>query len=220
MMDIVMEERPDYRAEKKGYESLSTIDLLTLIMGENNSETMNAAREIYKLADCKLTKLRMLKENDLTSVKEIGTARAKAILASFELGKRISMAIPEREDLSSSLAIYNFMHPKVQYLDQEEFWILLMNNNCKLIKAEKISHGGLTETLVDVRVILKEALLNSATVLACCHNHPSGNSRPSRSDDKITEKIRKACETMRVYFLDHVIIADDKFYSYRDQGRV
>lgn len=101
----------------------------------------------------------------------------------------------------------------MQDLDVEEFHILLMNQNFKLIKEECISHGGITETAVDIRIIMKEAILNNATVMAVCHNHPSGNTRPSREDDRLTDRIRKACEIMRVYFLDHVIVTDGAYYS-------
>ena len=109
---------------------------------------------------------------------------------------------------------------RLERLDVEEFHILLMNQNFKLIKEECISHGGITETAVDIRIIMKEAILNNATVMAVCHNHPSGNTRPSREDDRLTDRIRKACEIMRVYFLDHVIVTDGAYYSYREQGRL
>lgn len=219
-MDIVMEERPDIRANEKGYKSLTTVELLSLILGCSNQQTMEMARAIFRKADCKLPRLRSLTEKDLTSIPNMGTAKAKSILASLELGKRISMAIPEREDISSSVALFNYMHPKVQGLEYEEFWLLLLNQDYKLLKAERIATGGLTEVAVDVRVIMKEALLNNATMIACCHNHPSGSIRPSRPDDKLTERVRKACDTMRYYFLDHIIIGDSEYYSYRDQGRI
>lgn len=219
-MDLVMEEKPNIRAEQKGFESLTTIELLSLIMGGSNEETLNAARAIFKLANCKVANLKHLNERALKNVPNVGSARAKAILAAFELGKRIMMAIPEREDLGSVTAIYNFMHPKMQWLEYEEFWILLLNHNNKLIKATQISKGGLTETIADVRVIMKECLLNNATGLACAHNHPSGQIQPSRADDIITERIRKACDTMRIRFLDHVIVTDGNYYSYKEHGRL
>lgn len=219
-MDIVMEERPDVRANEKGYESLTTIELLSLILGGSNQFSMNLAREVFKKADCDLTRLHNLTEKDLCSIPNIGKTKAKSIFASLELGRRISMAIPEREDLSSPVALFNLMRPKVQGLQYEEFWIILLNHSCKLLKAEKISTGGLTEVAADIRVIMKEAILNNATVIACCHNHPSGGIRPSRQDDQSTDKIRRACETMRLYFLDHIIIGDGDFYSYRAQGRI
>lgn len=219
-MDIVMEERPDIRANEKGYESLTTIELLSLILGGSNQFTMNLAREVFKKADCDLTRLHNLTEKDLCSIPNIGKTKAKSIFASLELGRRISMAIPERDDLSSSVALFNLMRPKVQGLQYEEFWIILLNQNCKMLKVEKISTGGLTEVAADIRVMMKEALLNNATVIACCHNHPSGSIHPSRQDDQLTERIRKACETMRLYFLGHIIIGDGEYYSYRDKCRL
>lgn len=112
------------------------------------------------------------------------------------------------------------MHTKLQDADVEEAWILLMNQACKLIEAKRISHGGITETAVDVRIIIKEALLKNATVLALCHNHPSNNARPSREDDRLTERVSKACELMRIHFLDHIIVCDGSYYSYHENGRV
>ena len=105
-------------------------------------------------------------------------------------------------------------------LEEEEAWVLLMNNNYKLLKAVKLSHGGLTETSVDIRVAIKAACMNNATVMALSHNHPSGSIRPSRQDDQLTERFRKACDMMRIFFLDHVIVTDGKYYSYREQGRI
>lgn len=112
------------------------------------------------------------------------------------------------------------MHTIMQDLDVEEAWILLMNQNFKLIKKIRISHGGFSETAVDVRVIMKNALLSNATVLALCHNHPSNNIRPSNDDDRITKRIKDACQLMRVFFLDHLIITDGKYYSYSEEGRL
>jgi DNA repair protein RadC len=102
----------------------------------------------------------------------------------------------------------------------EEFHVLLLNQSYKLIKEVCISHGGITETAVDVRVIMKEAILNNATVLVACHNHPSGNLQPSSQDDNLTRSLKRACETMRIYFLDHVIITDGNYFSYHEQGRL
>ena len=95
-----------------------------------------------------------------------------------------------------------------------------MNQNFKLIKTARISHGGISETAVDVRIIMKEALLCNATVVALCHNHPSNNARPSRDDDRLTERVKKACDIMRLHLLDHLIITDGDYYSYHEQGRL
>jgi len=108
----------------------------------------------------------------------------------------------------------------MQDLATEEFWALYMNHSFKLIKAERISRGGISETAVDLRIIMKEAVLCNATVLVVAHNHPSGNPHPSGPDDRITQQLKKASDIMRLYFLDHIIVTDGNFYSYRDNGKL
>lgn len=217
------EDRPRERLEKLGAEALSNAELLAILIGSGTPQ--QSAVDLMKvvLASCRnnLNTLGKMSIKDLETFKGIGPAKAITILAACELGKRRAREhAEEREDLGSATAIYNYMHPRMQDLDVEEFHILLMNQNFKLIKAVRISHGGITETAVDIRIIMKEAILANATVLAACHNHPSGNTRPSRQDDQLTERINKACDTMRIYFLDHVIITDGEYYSYREKGRL
>lgn len=217
------EDRPRERLEKLGAEALSNAELLAILIGSGTPQ--QSAVDLMKvvLASCRnnLNTLGKMSIKDLETFKGIGPAKAITILAACELGKRRAREhAEEREDLGSATAIYNYMHPRMQDLDVEEFHILLMNQNFKLIKAVRISHGGITETAVDIRNIMKEAILANATVLAACHNHPSGNTRPSRQDDQLTERINKACDTMRIYFLDHVIITDGEYYSYREKGRL
>lgn len=221
--DWSIEDRPREKLERLGPAALSNAELLAILIGSGS--TKQSAVELMKdiLHDCNnnLNTLGKMSIHDLEQYHGMGPAKAITILAACELGKRRSEAEPEkRKDLGSATDIYNYMHPKMQDLDVEEAWVLLMNQSFKLIKAERISHGGITETAVDVRVIMKEAILSNATVLALCHNHPSGNNRPSRMDDKITELIKKACDTMRIYFLDHIIVCDGAYYSYREEGRL
>lgn len=221
--DWAEEDRPRERLMAQGAEALSNAELLAILIGSGTPE--QSAVDLMKqvLASChnNLNSLGKMSLADLQSFKGIGPAKAVTILAACELGKRRAREkAEEREDLGSATAIYNYMHPRMQDLDVEEFYILLMNQSFKLIKAVRISHGGITETAVDIRIIIKEALLNNATVLAVCHNHPSGNTTPSRLDDKLTEQIRKACETMRIYFLDHVVVADGDYYSYHERGKI
>lgn len=221
--DWAEEDRPREKLERLGAESLSNAELLAILIGSGTPQ--QSAVELMKtvLSTCNnnLNALGKMSINDLEKFKGIGPAKAITILAACELGKRRARErAEEREDLGSATAIYNYMHPRMQDLDVEEFHILLMNQNLKLIKPVRISHGGLTETAVDIRVIMKEALLSNATVLAACHNHPSGNNRPSRQDDNITERMRKACDIMRMHFLDHVIITDGAYYSYREEGKM
>ena len=102
----------------------------------------------------------------------------------------------------------------------EEFWLLLMNQDYRLIKKMRIAHGGITEVAVDIRIIMREAVLNNATILAVCHNHPSGSLRPSQADNNITTSLQQACSVMRIKFLDHVIITDGSYFSYHESGRL
>ena len=158
---------------------------------------------------------------ELVSIKGVGEKKATAILAAFEIGKRLmEEKSEEREDLGSSISIYQHMLPYMIDLEHEEFWVLLMNQNFKLIKKVRMSVGGVTDCAVDVRMIIKEVVLNNATILAVCHNHPSCSPSPSKNDDLLTIQISKACEIMRIFFMDHVIIADGAFYSYHDKGKI
>lgn len=218
-----IEDRPREKLERLGASTLSNAELLAILIGSGS--TRQSAVDLMKqiLADCNnnLNSLGKMSIHELEQYHGMGPAKAITIMAACELGKRrASSVVEQRPDLGSATAVYNYMHPKMQDLDVEEAWILIMNQNFKLIKAERISHGGITETAVDVRVIMKEAILSNGTVLALCHNHPSGNTRPSRQDDKLTERVRKACDIMRIYFLDHVIVCDGAYYSYREQGRL
>ncbi|MDD5862881.1 MAG: DNA repair protein RadC [Prevotella sp.] len=221
--DWAAEDRPRERLEALGASALSNAELLAILIGSGTRK--QSAVDLMKtvLNDChnNLNTLGKLSVTDLERYEGIGPAKAITILAACELGKRRAMEkAEERQDLGSATAIYNYMHPRMQDLDVEEAWILLMNQNFKLIKSMKISHGGISETAVDVRVILKEALLCNATILALCHNHPSNHASPSREDDRLTDRVKKACDIMRIYFLDHIIITDGQYYSYREKGRL
>lgn len=217
------DDRPRERLERLGAESLSNAELLAILIGTGNAE-QDAVQLMQRiLNDChnNLNSLGKMTLAELQAYKGIGPAKAISILAACELGKRRAREkAEERRNLNSATAIYDYMHTKLQDADVEEAWILLMNQACKLIEAKRISHGGITETAVDVRIIIKEALLKNATVLALCHNHPSNNAHPSREDDRLTERISKACELMRIHFLDHIIVCDGSYYSYNENGRI
>ena len=213
------EDRPREKMASLGAETLSNAELLAILIGSGS--TKESAVELMKriLSDCNnnLNTLGKKTMTELSTYNGIGEAKAVSILAACELGKRRQMESPEeRPDLGTATRIYNHMRPIMQDLDVEEFWVLLMNQHYRLIKKVRISHGGITETSVDVRIIIKEAVLANATVLAICHNHPSGNLVPSNADNDLTKTVRKACELMNIHFLDHVIITDGAYYSYHE----
>ena len=216
------EDRPREKMANLGAESLSNAELLAILIGSGSSK--ESAVDLMKriLSDCNnnLNTLGKMTIHELCQYNGIGEAKAISILAACELGKRRQMESPEeRPDLGTATRIYNHMHPKMQDLDVEEFWVLLMNQHYRLIKMVRISHGGITETAVDVRIIMRETVLANCTVLAVCHNHPSGNLSPSKQDEELTRTIRRACEAMRIHFLDHVIITDGHYYSFHEQGK-
>lgn len=206
-----------------GAAALSNAELLAILIGSGSTD--ESAVELMKriMNDCgnNLNTLGKKTVRELTAYKGMGPAKAITILAACELGKRRQREkAEERQDLGSATAIYNYMHTRMQDLDVEEAWVLLMNQNYKLIKAECISHGGISETAVDIRIIMREAILANATIMAFCHNHPSNNTHPSADDDRLTQRIAHACQTMRIHFIDHVIVTDGRYYSYREEGKL
>lgn len=217
------EDRPREKLERLGAQALSNAELLAILIGSGSPR--ESAVDLMKrvLNDCNnnLNTLGKKGIHELTAYNGVGPAKAITILAACELGKRRQLEeAEEREDLGSATAIYNHMHPLMQDLDVEEAWVLLMNRNFKLIKRQRISHGGLSETAVDIRIIIKDALLNNATIIALCHNHPSNNARPSADDDRLTQRLKAACDLMRIHMADHVIVTDGRYYSYREEGRM
>ena len=217
------EDRPREKLMRLGADALSNAELLAILIGSGSTKetAVELMKRVLKDCDNNLNTLGKMGIKELCNYNGVGEAKAITILAACELGKRRAREkAAERPDLGSATAIYNYMHPRMQDLDTEEAWILLMNQNYKLLKAERLSHGGITETAVDVRIIMKEALLHNATIIALCHNHPSNNISPSRDDDLLTKRIKGACDIMRIFFLDHIIICDGIYYSYKEQGRL
>lgn len=215
--DILADERPEFKAANYGFDSLSNTELLSMVInrGAGTSESLSQARQLMNMADNNLSNLAKLSMDEMQVVQGIGDCKALAVLAALELGKRRAV-----EKLGSSLAIYNYMLPHMADLKVEQAHVLLMNQNFRLIKSVKLSEGGITETSVDIRILMREAVLSGATIMAFVHNHPSGNTQPSKADDVLTQQIAKACQVMRLFFMDHVIVTDGAFYSYHDKGRL
>jgi len=217
------EDRPSTKLQNQGVKALSDAELISILVGSGTTQcnAVEIAQNILGRFNYDLTKLSKAEFHELNAIDGVGTSTICKIMAGIELGKRRQAArMGLSPDLSSATAIYNYMLPKMQDLKVEESHVILMNQNFKLIKSVRLGHGGLTEVSVDIRLILKEAILNNATVIAFCHNHPSGNAHPSSIDDKLTQMLKKACDTMRIHLADHVIVCDEAYYSYVERGRL
>ena len=215
------DDQPIQRMQSLGTQSLSDAELLAVLIGSGTKgrSAVEIARDLLAKFNNSLNAIGKARLDEITSVEGIGLTTACRISAAIEIGKRRTKS-DETPELSTAVRVYNFMLPLMKDLDTEEFHIILMNQNCHLIKRIRISKGGISETAVDIRIIIREAVLNNATILVCCHNHPSGSLRPSSADDDLTRSIRNACQLMRIRFQDHVIITDGAYYSYREQGKI
>ncbi len=217
------EDRPREKMMLHGVSALSNAELLAILIGSGNTEdsAVELMRKVLNDYRNNLNELGKASIDELCRYKGIGPAKAITILAASELGKRRKEeAVEERPAVLSSRDVYQCLHPLMCDLPTEECWVLLLNQANKLIDKVKVSTGGLSATAVDVRCILREALMKRASAIALCHNHPSGSIRPSREDDLLTKQVAQASECMNIRLIDHVILTDGAFYSYADEGRI
>lgn len=217
------EDRPREKMMEKGAEVLSDAELLAILIGSGNTEESAVELMRRMLTSCgnNLNTLAKWEVADYSRFKGMGPAKSITIMAALELGKRRKLQdVRERTKITCSADIYTLFQPLMCDLAQEEFWVLLLNQACKVIDRVRISSGGIDGTYADVRSILREALLQRATQLAVVHNHPSGNCRPSQEDKNLTQRIRNGAQTMNIRLIDHVIVCEDKFYSFADEGLV
>lgn len=217
------EDRPREKMMLHGPSSLSNAELLAILIGSGNTE--ETAVELMRkiLDDChnKLGALGKLSVDELCRYKGIGPAKAVAILAASELGKRRKEEEPEeRKQIRCSQDIYQSFHPIMCDLSIEECWVMLLNQSAKVIDTLKVCQGGIASAQVDIRCVLREALLKRATAIILCHNHPSGSVHPSADDDRLTQALNQAAKTVNIRLLDHVIVSDGAYYSYTDEGRL
>lgn len=215
------DDRPREKLLKKGKVSLSDAELIAILIGSGNREesAVELSKRILATIDNSLNELGKLKVNDLIKFKGIGEAKAISIITALELGRRrrLEEAL-EKQKISSSKSVFDVMQPIIGELQHEEFWIIFLNNANKIQLKTQMSKGGITGTLVDTRLIFKQALELSATGLILCHNHPSGTLKPSTSDINLTNKIKKGGEVLDIKVLDHIIITEEKYYSFADEG--
>ncbi|MBR1547353.1 MAG: DNA repair protein RadC [Prevotella sp.] len=217
------DDQPREKLRDKGPQALSNAELLAILIGSGTTgvSAVELMQSVLSTCNNNLNTLGKMTIRQLMEHKGIGEAKAITILAACELGKRRQQeAAEERPDVGTATRVYRLMHPVMQDLDVEEFWLLLMNQDYRLIRKVRIAHGGISEVSVDVRIIIREAVLANATIVAVCHNHPSGSLRPSQADNAITTALQQACKVMRLKFMDHVIVTDGAYYSYHEAGRL
>jgi DNA repair protein RadC len=204
----------------KGKEALSNAELIAILIGSGNRNESAVAlgQRILASAD-NLIALGKMTVLQLMEFKGIGEAKAIAIIAALELGRRRRAEdTAELIKITSSKLVFEIMQPIIGELPHEEFWVLFLNNSNEVISKSQLSKGGITGTIVDVRLVFKLAFENRATSLILCHNHPSGNLKPSDADKQITKKLKRAGESLDVKVLDHLIITETKYYSFVDEG--
>jgi DNA repair protein RadC len=218
-----VEDRPREKMMTHGVGALSDAELLAILIGSGNTEdsAVELMRKVLAGYGNSLAALGKSDIDQLCRYKGIGPAKAVAILAATELGRRRKEEdTQQRLVLRNSMALYEYFYPLLCDLPIEEFWIVLLNRGAKVIDRVRISTGGISGTVVDVRCVLREALLHRAVAFAACHNHPSGQARPSIEDDRLTERLYRAAKTMDIQLIDHVILTDGNFYSYADEGKL
>lgn len=215
------EDRPREKLMQKGTASLSDAELLAILISSGTKEksAVDLGRELLSIVNNNLNALGRLSINDLTKLHGIGTARAVTIAAALELGRRRKLAgVPEAAQIKCSKDVADIFQPLLSDLTHEEFWILFLNRSNKIINRMKLSQGGISGTVTDVRIVMKKAIEYLASGIIVCHNHPSGNLSPSDSDTRITQKIKDAGSLMDIQLLDHIIISGDEYYSFADNG--
>ncbi len=217
-----VEDRPREKLMKKGIAALSEAELLAILIGSGSrrESAVDLARKILMDAN---NNLHELGKTTIESLQKryhgIGQAKAVTIVAALELGRRRQQFNPmERPQIRESKDIFAIMHPIVADLHYEEFWVLLLNQANKVITRFLLSKGGIAGTVIDVRLIMEKALYEHATALVLCHNHPSGNNKPSDADIRITQKLSDAGKILDIRVLDHLIVAENNYFSFADEG--
>ncbi|MCM1137004.1 MAG: DNA repair protein RadC [Duncaniella sp.] len=225
VQDLGDDDKPREKALSQGIRSLSDAELIAIIFGGGlpGLSVIDMAKKILYDCDNRVDNLARLSINELMSkYRGVGQAKAVSLAAAFELGRRNREQAEANENpmIRSSQDVVTLMQPKLAHLEYEEFWVLMLNRGNKVTYKRCISQGGLSATVVDVKLLLKRAIDCLASGIILVHNHPSGNNRPSGEDDNLTRRIKNGAEYLDIKVLDHVIIAGNRFYSYNDEGRM
>ncbi|RYJ50793.1 DNA repair protein RadC [Flavobacterium petrolei] len=215
------DDKPREKLMLKGKSVLSDAELIAILIGSGSrsESAVDLSKRILASVDNNLNALGKLALSQLMQFKGIGEAKAISIIAALELGRRRrGEDAVELKKITSSKIIFEIMQPIIGELPHEEFWIIYMNNSNKVIAKSQLSKGGITGTLVDVRIVFKTALEMGATALILCHNHPSGTLIPSDADKHITKKLKLAGDSLEIKVLDHLIVTEASYFSFADEG--
>jgi len=218
-----VQDRPREKYARNGAAALTDAELIAILFrtGNASESAVELAKRLLSSSNNSLNELSEKTLRELSENKGIGQAKAMALLTAFEVGRRVrAEKVEQKPQIQSSMDVVNFMQNKIAYLNHEEFWVLYLNNANLILKTAQISKGGITSTEVDTRIVMQEAVVQKATQLILCHNHPSGSVRPSRADINLTEKISKAAKIMDIALVDHIIIHREKYYSFAEEGRI
>ena len=215
------DDQPREKLRDKGKAALSDAELVAILIGSGsrNESAVDLCKRILASVDNNLNELGKLSLKQLMAFKGVGEAKAITIAAAMELGRRRrgEEALVKMK-ITSSVSVFELMQPLIGELPHEEFWIIYLNNSNKVIQKQQLSKGGITGTLVDVRLVLKMALELGATGIILTHNHPSGTLKPSEADKQITQKLKRAGESLDVKVLDHLIITEKAYFSFADEN--
>jgi DNA repair protein RadC len=215
------DDQPREKLRDKGKSTLSDAELVAILIGSGNREesAVGLCKRILASVENNLNTLGKASIKELMVFKGIGEAKAITIAAAMELGRRRrNEDALKLEKIASSKDVFNIMQPLIGELSHEEFWVLYLNNSNKVIQKYQLSKGGITGTLVDVRLVLKNALQLGATSLILSHNHPSGTLNPSEADKTITKKLKIASQTLDIKVLDHIIVTEKAYFSFADEN--
>jgi DNA repair protein RadC len=218
---LAEDDRPREKFLLKGKKSLSDSELLAIIMSSGNKDetAVELARRILASVDNNWHQLSMLTEKDLMKFKGVGEVKAISIAAALEIGKRKALQeIPEKYVISNSNDAYQIVKNNLSDLRTEEFWAVFLNQSNKVIHVSQLTQGGISQSIVDVRILFKTALDHFSTGIIIAHNHPSGSLKASREDILVTQKIKEAGEVLSIQLLDHLIITQNAYFSFSDEG--
>jgi DNA repair protein RadC len=218
-----IDDRPREKLVSKGAASLSDSELLAILINNGHKEksAVDLAKNILKLGDNNLNELGKLSLKEFQAIKGIGQAKAITIAAALELGRRRTAALAlEKAVVRSSTEIAKYIRAMIKDFNYEVFGVLFLNKSNKINHFEIISRGGITGTVADPRIILRKALEEDATSIVLCHNHPSGNLKPSRADVELTFKIKEAASLFDIRVVDHIIVSEEGYYSFADEGNL